>query len=57
MVRPEIATFFYTVMLQAREDELDRFSEWYYFDRMEGKRLPIENYKDDRLAAIKKGKI
>lgn len=38
----------------ARKDELQRFSDWYYFDRLEGRQLPIENYKDERLAQQEK---
>lgn len=38
--------------VKGRKDELNKFSEWYYFDRLEGKELPIENYKDERIADI-----
>lgn len=39
----------------ARIDEIEKFSNWYYFDRLDGRELPIENYKDERLAELQKG--
>lgn len=38
--------------IKAQIAEIGRFSEWYYFDRCDGKKQPIENYKDDRIATL-----
>lgn len=42
--------------LEARLDELEKFTHWYYFDRLEGDKVPIENYRDDRLATLIEGR-